>query len=64
MERDKDGISFKKPFSYLSLLEQEDPLRYAHIDYPRPYGRELSPEEVEEQKRQHRRFLLLQTLRS
>lgn len=54
----------KRPFSYLSLLEQADPLRYRIISHLFPYGRRLSPEELEEQKRQYQRFLLLQTLRT
>jgi len=52
----------KAPFSCLFLLEQADPLR--NVDYRFPYGRRLSPEELEEQKRQYRVFLLLQTLRN
>ena len=64
MERDKDRSFSKKLFSYLPLLEQVDPLDSVHIDYPLPYDRRLPPEEQEEQKRQYRRFLLLQTLGS
>jgi hypothetical protein len=64
MERDKDGTSLKKPISYLSVLEQSDPLRDFHIDYPLPYGRKLSPEELEEQKRRYRHFLLSQIIRT
>jgi len=63
MKRDKTKPA-NKPVSYLSLLEQEEPLRNVQIDYPLPYGRELSPEQMEEQKRQYRRFLLLQIIRA
>jgi hypothetical protein len=63
MERDKRKPA-NKPVSYLSLLEQADPLRDIHIDYPRPYGRELSPEELEERKKQYRHFLLSQIIRA
>ena len=48
--------------SYLPLLERAKPLRYGTISNPSPSGRKLSPEELEEQKRQYQRFLLLQTL--
>jgi hypothetical protein len=45
-------------------LERANPLRYIHGNNPLPHGRELSPEELDEQKKQYQRFLLLQTLRS
>jgi hypothetical protein len=64
MKQDEERSSSKKPFSYLSLLERADPLRNIQIDYPLPYGRRLSPEELEEQKRQYQHFLLMQTLRT
>jgi hypothetical protein len=64
MERDKDSPSLKKACSYLSILERANPLRYRIISNPFPFGRTLSPEELEEQKRQYQRFLLLQTLRT
>jgi hypothetical protein len=63
MKRDKAKPSMK-PFSYRSLLERRDPLMDIHIDQALPHGRTLSPEEAEEQKKQYRRFLLMQTLRS
>jgi hypothetical protein len=63
MKQDKGRPSLTKLFSYLFLSGQRDPLRNIHIDPPLPYGRRLSHEELEKQKRQHRQFLLLQTLR-
>jgi hypothetical protein len=62
MERDRKRPSLKKLWSYFSLLERANPLRYRTISNPSPSGRKLSPEELEEQKRQYQRFLLLQTL--
>ena len=64
MKHEKDKPSLTKLMGYLSILERANPLRYIHIDCPLPHGRTLSPEELEEQKRQYRRFLLMQTLRS
>jgi hypothetical protein len=63
MKGDKTKL-LKKSFRYLALLEQADPPRNAQIDDPLSHGRTLSPEELEEQERRYRRFLLLQTLRS
>jgi len=64
MKQDKGRPSLTKLFGYLFLSGQRDSQRNIHIDSPLPYGRWLSPEEVEKQKRQYRRFLLLQILRS
>lgn len=64
MERDKDSLSLKKLYGYLSILERANPLRYRIISNPFPFGRTLSSEEMKEQKRQYQHFLLLQTLRS
>ena len=62
MKQNKDRPSLTKVFSYIFLSAQRDP-RDRIFSYPFPCGRTLSPEELEEQKRQRRHFLLLQTLR-
>jgi hypothetical protein len=62
MKHEKDRPSLTKLCSYLPLVERANPPRYGTISNPSPPGRKLSPEELEEQKRQYRRFLLLQTL--
>jgi hypothetical protein len=64
MKHEKDKPSLTKLWGYLSILERANPLRYIHIDCPLPHGRALSPEELEEQKKKYRHFLLLQILRS
>lgn len=64
MSHEKDRPSLMKLCSYLSLLERANPLRYGTTSYPFTFGRKLSPEELDEQKKQYQRFLLLQTLRS
>ena len=64
MKHEKDRPTLTKLCSYLPLLERANPLRYGTISNPSPPGQKLSPEELEEQKRQYQRFLLLQTLRT
>ena len=64
MSHEKDRPSLTKLLSYLSLLERANPLRYMHINNPFPHGRKLSPEELDEQKKQYQRFLLSHILRS
>ncbi len=63
MKGDKTKL-LKKSFRYLALLEQPDSPRNAQIHYPLASRQRLSPEELQEQKKRHRHFLLLQTLRS
>ncbi len=64
MRQDRDKSSLTKLFGYLFLSSQRDAQWNIYMGSPPTHRQRSSPEEMEKQKRQYQRFLLLHTLGS